>query len=132
MFEDVKREIGTWIETYVTALSGRVTSTFPDSLRGASPCATVDVVGGYGPRRLQFDETDLLIRIAIISDDVKEIDSLSDDLDDALKDHTDALTTIAYGGIHDISPILEAFVEKEKYKVFVREIDLKGKHIAKR
>ena len=133
MIEDVKRDVAAFIGLHVPLLTGKVTSTFPDNVRAASPCAIVDVVGGIGKRTLQLDLTDLLIRVSIISNDVMEIDSITDDLvDDALKNHPDALTTIYYGGIHDVSPVMELFVEKEKYKVFVREIDISAKFKQKR
>jgi hypothetical protein len=133
MIEDVKLDVATFIGTYVAGLTGRIFSAQPDNLRSASPCATIDIVGGLGARGIDMDAGDLLIRIAIISDDVKEIDSLTDDLtDDALHNHSSAFTTIHYGGIHDISPVLPLFVEKEKYRSWKREIDIKGKFVKKR
>ncbi len=131
--EDIKRDVGNFIETYVTGLAGKVSSTFPDDMRESSPCAIVDVIAAPGTRNMQLDLMDLLIRISIISGDVEEIDSLTDDLiKDALKNHPNAFTTVHYGGIHDVSPIMELFIEKEKFRAFVREIDIKVRSIEKR
>jgi hypothetical protein len=130
--EDIKRDVGTFVETYVTRLASKVSSAFPDDMRESSPCATVDVIAAPGTRNMQLDLMDLLIRISIISGDVEEIDSLTDDLKDALKNHPNAFTTVHYGGIHDVSPIMELFIEKEKFRAFVREIDIKARSIEKR
>lgn len=121
MIEDVKRAIKTFIETQVVSLSGKVYATFPETSQSL-PCCVVDVVTSKSNPLMEGGLQTGLVRITLVASKTRELDQIFDDVYEAFIKYGYSINDFSYAGIHGISPLMPAAMEKDEgYK---RDMDI--------
>lgn len=130
--ETIKRDFAAFIEANLVSTKGRITATYPDVTRFQSPSVAIDVIGSRSERTVKSGTkhrtiSNRLVRVIFISDDIQEIDQLTDLFESAFSEHPDAFTSCFVFEVEAISPMILAFEEKED--IFRRDFDIRVKEI---
>jgi hypothetical protein len=130
--EAIKRDFKDFIESNISQLDGKVTSTYPDVMRFNSPTVVIDIIASRSSRTLisganKRTKAERLVKIIIISSNTLEIDELSDLFESNFSGKPDEFTSCYPFGVQSISPVMLAFEEKED--VYRRDFDVIVKEI---
>jgi hypothetical protein len=130
--EAIKRDFKDFIESNISQLDGKVTSTYPDVMRFNSPTVVIDIIASRSSRTLisgvnKRTKAERLVKIIIISSNTLEIDELSDLFESNFSGKPEEFTSCYPFGVQSISPVMLAFEEKED--VYRRDFDVIVKEI---
>lgn len=125
----IKRDFKSFIEHYITGYNIHVYTTYNDSMRTNSPSVVVDVISSRSVRTLKSNSTfhtkvDRLVNVVFVSDDLLELDTISDLFENYFTKNPDYFSSCFVFGISSITPITLAFEEKEDVwkRTFVIEV----------
>lgn len=131
-FEAIKRDFASFISTNVSSVGSRITTKYPSSIRFIAPSIVIDVVSSYFKRTIVSGSSykmisNDLVSIVIITDNVMELDQITDTFISAFSGKPTSFTSCKVFGVSSVSPILQAFEEKDN--IFKRNINVKIKEI---
>jgi len=130
--EGIKKDFASFIDANISAVGTRIVTKYPPVDRFTSPSIVIDIVSSYIDRTIVSGATHKmvahrLVTVVVISDSDKEIDQITDLFTSAFSGNPTSFTSCKVFGVSSISPILQAFEEKDN--IFRRNINIKVKEI---
>ena len=131
-YESIKRDFAKFVSTNIPNVGTRIYTTYPSLIRFTAPSIVIDITSSYIDRTIKSSSTHKmkfngLISLVIITDDVKELDQITDLFISAFITKPTSFTSCKVFGVSSISPTIQAFEEKDN--IFRRNINIKVKEI---
>lgn len=127
--EEIKRFLGDFVSDRIPALTGRVSSVFPDLSVASYPICVIDLQSTVQKRDYLYQYGSNwrgLISFSVISDDSLTVDRLIDQINNFLFEDEKQFIGFRSKGIVDISPVYirEVTINQAKIRVFQRDLIL--------